>query len=488
MSIPDRPTPAEMEDASRWRLTALRERMLLGDWYSDLTEELGQFLAPEVLARMTHPDVTRNALKSFSEQSNVLYSSAPMTSAGAADLAPITPTELWPLRQRGNLLTIGLRDSYMRCDWYTGTGIAYRVVSPSYVCAWATPEVPTQPVVVKELRLRTATGEKEARWVWETWDTRDPLAPVFTIEREDVDRASGKRGLVDVTALYYDVSKGYPYVRSGLGVMPYVAYHPEITDQLWHWNERRELVDGTLKVGCLWTMWLHGCRDCAHPQRVGTDLDAPSAVTTDGLRPVDKIALDQSSILMLRSIAGRNGSVTTLAPGMDPKTQAEAILAYEAGLAQQAGMSAADVQVGGTSGMSGWAITVSRDGQRRVWAAQEPAARMSDRLLLATAAKISNAYGGTSLPEAAADYSITYAPVGRTGEEIKAEIAEVESLESAGYIGPIDAVRRIHPELDYMGAVAKLTDIAKQKIIVAGIAKAAMPVDPPPAVDPPLGV
>lgn len=473
------PIAEDSYDAQRMATTAKAERMLVGDWYADLTEELGQFLAPEVLQRMTHPDVTRCALRSYSTQQNVLYTSPPTVTAGGAELAPILRPELWPLRQRGHLLTIGLRDSFMRLDWYEGIGVTYRVVSPSYVCAWATPERPDVPVVVREMRLRTHDGKPT--WTRDTWDVSNPASPIFKIETKTED------GWADVTGTHMPslIPGTYPYMRGAAPILPWVMYHPEITDQLWHWTERLDLIDGTLKVGCLWSMWLHGFRDNSNPQRAGIDLEAPQASPTDGLRPVDRISMDQSAILLLRSVSGRSGSLTTLSPAMDPKAAADAILSYEAGMAQSAGLGAADVQAGGTTGMSGYAIVVSRDGQRRAWAAQKPAAEMGDRLLLATAAKLSNAYGGTALPEEPDAYSIAYAEMERTAAEIKGEMDEVQTLVDSGLMGPIDAVMRVYPSLDYAGAVAKLVDIAKQKMVVAEIAKLTAPEPPaPPPVIP----
>lgn len=464
------PTPESPDETERMRVTGQAERVLTGDWYDDLVTELAQFLSPEVLDRMSHPDITRNALKSYATQSNVLYTEAPTVSAGGADLTPILRPELWPLRQRGHLLTIGLRDSFMRLDYYEGIGVTYRVVSPAMIlAAWADPKRPDVVVGLQELRLRQF-GDS-AVWTRDTWDVSNPAAPIFRIETQ---RDSA---WVDVTARYHpDQPAGwYPYMRKGAPVFPWIMYHPEITDCLWHWRERLELLDGTLKVGCLWTMWLHGVRDCSHPQRVAVDVDAPQASATDSLRPVDKIALDQSAILLLRSVNSRNGSVTTLAPAMDPKATADAILSYEAGMAQSAGLSAADVQQGGTSGMSGYAIVVSRDGQRRQWAAQRPAAEMGDRMLLATAAKLTNEYGSTSLPEEPEAYTITYAEVGKTADEMLAELDEAMKLVDAGLIGPIDAVRRVFPAMDQAAAIKHLHDIALQKQIVATIS------GPPPA-------
>lgn len=466
--------------------TALAERMLVGDWRPDLITELMQFLAPEVVKRMTHPDITRNPQKSTSTQLNVLYSGAPSATSGDLDLSPIVTPELWPLRQRGNLYTIGLRDSFMRLDWYEGRGVTYRVVSPSYVMAWADAKRPDVPVMLRELRPRVKPGTQDAVWTIDTWDVRNPTAPVFKIEAQTRD------GWVEVTGQYVS-TPGYPYVRKdGSPIFPWVMYHPEITDRLWHWGDRNELIDGTLKVGCLWTMWIHGVRDCAHPQRTGLDVEAPQAVSTGGPNPIDRIALDQSSILLMRSVTGRNGSLSTLAPAMDPKAAAEAIMQYEAGLAQSAGINAADIQ-SGTTGMSGYAIVVSRDGLRRAWAAQKPAAEYGDKMLLATAAALSNAYGTTTLPESPDSYAIEYVDISRTPDDVIKDLDEGKRLAEAGAIGPVDVVVRAFPGITEAQAIARMESIANQKVIAAKIeadlagalAAVGAPAAPPPA--PPTG-
>lgn len=465
--LPVHPMPELPSDVLRWRLTATRERMMTGDWYEDLRTELEQFFAPQVLARMTHPDTTRNPQKTYNVQKNVLYDESPTvsTQGEAVDLSAILKPELWPLRQRSHLLTLGLRESLMRLDWYEGIGVSYRVVSPAWCIASARPERPDMPVSVQELRPRMAP-EGEVVWTWETWDVSDPTLPVYRIER--IDPQTGRR--VDVSEQYRAGEVGYPYLdTAGAPILPYILFHAQITDQLWNWEEQRELVDGTLKVGALWTLWFHGVRDCSHPQRYGLDVEAPSAVSTSSTTPVDKIALDQSSILLLTSRKEKSGSLNTLAPAMDPKSMAEAIVQYEAGLAQEAGISPADLQVGGTSGMSGYAIVVSRDGLRRAWRAQQPAAAMGDALLLATAARLVNAYGtatGTQsppLPESATSYAVTYAEVGRTPDEIMATFAQIDALAAKGLAGPLDVVQHVYPSLGRDGAIEKLIDIRRQQ-------------------------
>ena len=72
---------------------------------------------------------------------------------------------------------------------------------------------------------------------------------------------------------------------------------------------------------------------------------------------------------------------------------------------------------------------------------------MADQLLLATAARLANLYGGASLPTNQRDYSIKYRGLEESAAERKHE-AETVSLEmSLGLISRVDALRRLNPEI-----------------------------------------
>jgi hypothetical protein len=130
---------------------------------------------------------------------------------------------------------------------------------------------------------------------------------------------------------------------------------------------------------------------------------------------------------------------------MDPRSAAESLKIYESGLSTYAGLNPSDLQV--TGAQSGYAIVVSREGQRRKQREIEPALRIADQTLLATAAKLSNAYGGHNLPTNPRDYSINYRGIGEGPEERKTKAEGIERELSLGVISRIDAVRRLNPEI-----------------------------------------
>ena len=59
------------------------------------------------------------------------------------------------------------------------------------------------------------------------------------------------------------------------------------------------------------------------------------------------------------------------------------------------------------------------------------------------------------------------------------DLEEGDRLMAAGAIGPVDVVMRAYPGMTFEQAVDKLLDIAKQKVIVAGITASAAPKPPP---------
>ena len=78
----------------------------------------------------------------------------------------------------------------------------------------------------------------------------------------------------------------------------------------------------------------------------------------------------------------------------------------------------------------------------------EPANRKGDQIMLARAAKLSNAYGGTNLPEEPREYRISYALIGQSPFERKEELANVEKELSMNLISQVDATRRLYPEIE----------------------------------------
>lgn len=463
-------------DASRWQWSSAILRMLDGEWDADAEQRLADFFAPEVRELLPPAELSCNPILSINAQKAVLYDDAPDVSLaveGGADLdlSPVLVEELWPLMQDRLLKQLAMQEAAVRLDWDRDTGTAsYRVVPASLVTCIADPKRPSVPLAVSEYRIRRTVGGDIEEWTVETWDVRDPKNPVFRIEAID---QRGKR--VDVTATYYVDDDGvpatdYPYRDTACApVLPYELYHARVGTSLWAPKRGREVVSGTLTSAALWTMWIGGVRDGAHPQRLLIDGTVATVATPkpSGGSQVRVVRMNPMAILEVKSDGAGRASHGQWQPAMDPKTAGEAIEAFIAGLAVYADLSPSDISIG-SQGKSGYAIVVSRDGLRRAQKRLVPPCLMGDRRLLAKAAKLANAYGGHALPEDPKAWRIKYADIGRTPDEVKAEREELVARRDQKLAHPVEVFMALNGLDDREEAERQMCEIALWERVHAG--------------------
>lgn len=452
-----------LPEPERFRIqeAALRRRLLSGVWQQDALDRMCDFFAPEVRDMLPPTELSHNPFASTHQQLANLYDEDPELEEGhtAGDTTPLITVDLWALCQDRLLYQSAVNECGMRVDIHVSKGvpkISYRVVYPDMILkAVADPSglSPQTPVYVEELRVRILDGSTV--WTRETWDVTDPEAPTFRIEALSdngkvwVDATTQFAGTTDWPDQYRD--------RTGVPVLPYVLYHRNFGSHMWNTHQGYELVLGTLTVAAIWTMWLAGLRDGSHPQRVLLDGEVPvNAVnSTTGAQVV---RMNPQTILQVRAIqrpdkSFSSPSVTQWQPAMDPKTFGESVTEFEASLAVHAGLSPADVQKGHDA-MSGYAIVVSRQGQRKAAKKMLKPSMLGDQLLLAKAAAIYNrAIGSEIASENPEDYCLEYPALDsmdltheeeermeREEDKAKAENlkAKVEIVEKMLTIGLID--------------------------------------------------
>lgn len=438
--------PKSKADQQRWREQSLRVRLLQGKHVDDVRNEIEDMFAREVAADLEiNPDLSRNPFRLIFQQLNVAYLQPPEVRVDGdeeqPDVASIITPKLWAQQQSTGLYALSLNETMVRVDWKhwaDATEASYRMVLPDTVVVKALKDEPDQPGRVEELRWR------KGEWTWEIWDVRDPAEPVFAIEKYD---EQGER--VDATAEYApELAGSYPYRnKEGLPILPYVMYHKQCGSQLWNWTEGTEISRGALRLAALWSHWSDGFLNAAHPQRWAMDVDTQAGVSrTIGGTPVDIVPVDRKSIIKFISKGPAGGSLGQFSSAMDPMNAAEALRVYEQGLAVYAGLNPSDLQI--TQAQSGYAIVVSREGQRRAQKMIEPALRMADQQLLATAAALSNMYIGTSLPEDPRAYNIHYRALQPSMEERKAQAEVLSAEQELGIISKIDVLRGLKPEIE----------------------------------------
>ncbi|MGI9252742.1 MAG: hypothetical protein ACR2J8_03280, partial [Thermomicrobiales bacterium] len=274
---------------------------------------------------------------------------------------------------------------------------------------------------------------------------------------------------VDVTAEQTrGLEGGVPYRDSaGRQIIPYALHHQAMGSHTWAWRVWAELVAAQLHAGCLQTWLLAGIRDNAYPTRVAIDLDVPSGTiipegSIAGQGSSAYITIEPSTILRMRTAntAQGGGSITTLAATMDPAAVSGVIASYVEQALQDAGLGPPDEAP--SKGVSGHAISISRDALRRSQRQQIPAARLGDQVMLALGASLANRYLGTDLPEDPAAYSVSYHGIPLSTAEIQVAVDRVTKLLDAGLMTRSMALREVHPYLSEADAVALAAEIADE--------------------------
>lgn len=473
--IPSFLKPDSKDDRDRWYEQSLRYRMLNGEHRPDVQKTIQGMFGREFVGELSQQiDLSRNSFKMIWQQLSTAYLHTPEVSAhdeagDPVDLSSIVTARLWPQRQTADLWSLAIRESLFRLDWSPDLGVRYRPVSPDVVVCQALPNQPDVPGRVQEYRRRVKSNG-QAVWTVETWDIMGP-SPVFKIE--ELSQMGKVR--IDVTREFMpDLEPGsYPYLdREGQPILPYVLIHAEVAPKLWNYTTGTELVNGSLRLAAFWTYWGDSYLSASHPQRWALDVTTRAGDTKSiGGKSVDLIPVNHKSILVFRSDGPTGGSLGQYEPAMVPLEGAAALREYEQGLAVYAGLDPSDLKV--TSGQSGYAIVVSQAGKRRQQKRSEPARRMADQAILATAARLSNAYDGTDLPEDAAAYAIRYPGVGESIEERKAKAEIVKAELEMGLISRVEAYRRLNPEVqDEAEIMERLINATRLEGIVRKVAEA----------------
>lgn len=459
-TIPSHITPKNPADRQRWREQALRLRLLEGDFEDDVRDDIRRLFAAEIAYDLElAPDTSRNTFLLVNQQLSTAYLKPPSISIGEEDendLSEVVTPRLWPVQRLNELRVRALNESVIKVGWSTDGEASYQVIDPSTLVVTAHPDYPDRPARVEWLRPR----EDGKVWTWETWDS---IEGIFRIEKV---RDNGTRE--DVTEQYAPGLEGrYPYEDAEGFVLPFVLYHASAaSSRLWSPYNGSELVRGTLRGCSLWSNWQDGFVNAAHPQRYALDADSQAGVTRSiGGVSVDIVPTDRKSILKFSSTGATGASLSQFAPSMEPRSAAEALTTYESGLAIYAGLNPSDLQTSGAQ--SGYAIVVSREGQKRKAEEIAPALRLGDQTLLSTAARIVALFGVATLPTAPREWVVKYNGLGESPLERKSKAEGVKLELELGLLSQVEAVRRLNPELQTdAAAVDRLLSIRKMDEIL----------------------
>lgn len=469
LELSERPLLPE-EDQKRAAHQALRSRLLNGQWSKDLEDALAKHIRPERRAAWGVAEMSRNPYKSLATQvGGALYASPPEVrpAAGGEGLVrSVADAGYWQLQQRKSSDLVGLREGLVRVDWTERGGLLLRPVEPELCHVRALPEAPDVPVAVEEIQQRVDPTTGRLSWCWEILDVSDldhPVHRIVSADRKQDWTSALLKGDKSGAAYQYRDGDGKPY-------LPVPMYHAERTGRLWDPWHGLEAVLGTLTVSVLLTFWVHGVKDGSFAtvllvagRVVGLEVESPSGVRTN------VISTEPGSLIEVAPIEeGMQPSAIQLQPGFDPENLMAAIGRFESGLAEYAGVSAADIVRTGADPRSGVSLSISREGLRAAQARYEPQLRRGDLEVLSVAAKVLNAATGTTHPESG--YTISYPSLPLSSAEQQALREDLLAKVGAGLMSKVDAYIRLHPGISREQAIADLQRIARENMMFPGAA------------------
>lgn len=423
----------------RWQEARRRRRMLEGLWREDLDEILDQHMAKTRQRRQGPPDMTKNVFKSIVLQLSVLYDRPPRLKHESSDAVDqmtvlLNNAGTWPLSMRLQQLVTGQREAarvfMVRPD---GT-VQVENVPADLAHAVASPDAPDEPHTFYRYRIRELEGKEF--WTRDCWSIEDLDNPFFRVESEDGETdLSSDFGIEGWSGESYRcrLTQG---ADAGKPVLPVVLYHASRTGRLWDPWTGIEVVEGSLRIAMLWTMWSHVVKDASWPQRYMVNLRPAAGGETSTQDGENVVEADPAAVLQLEMM--RPGVATVVGqwgPGGDPDAIGKAIRDYSADLSSDFDVSA-DVQRVHADARSGYAIEITRQGQRDAQRRAEPNFRRGDQQFLSAVAACSNGIAGTNLPED--NWDLEYGGVPLSLEERRVMVEEFKVQDELGLTSTVE--------------------------------------------------
>jgi hypothetical protein len=363
--------------------------MLYGRWERDLERQVELEVGDIRRKAWGRPDISANPFRASCSSLATLYDAAGEFSDAAINTA-MESAGFWQLMQRVQRDCIGMREMVVVPHVDEAGALLLRSVSPDLVWATGSPMEPDEPYDLVEAVSRNG------KWMFERYTVSDGVGVwrVYDAARELVSETSGD-------AYPWRYADGTPFV-------PHVVYHAARTCEMWDPFEGVELVEGTLRLGVLYTFYGHCVKNASWPQRYILNARPSGAASAlDGtLNPSQQAAIvtDPSTALSLEGIedAGQP-MIGQWQAASDPDKMLESILAYERRIYAMAGLSPADAQRVAGDPRSGFALAINQENKRADQQRYAPNFRRGDEAL---AARVGALLG---LPAPTEPYRVRYA-------------------------------------------------------------------------------
>jgi len=420
-----------------------------------------------------HVDLSSNVPETIYTQKAVQYDQTPVIRNDSEQDADgligvdglMMQAGIWQMMPRVQRDAFGLRVMLVRVS-ATDTELTYRPVYPDLCTAEVFSDQPDVPVTLSEARLYTIPDSLDGKreWCFDICDISDLGNPSYRVIR-----ASDGEDRSPVYLKTADNPEGdftgdhYPYrLTDGAPILPYAIYRPVKSGRMWDARTESRVFDGGLQAMVYQTMFAHIMRNASWAQKWAIGVEPAGTGTADenedgkGRR---NTITDPAVLLIFEQLADFEGQPTvgTFPVAVTPEEFQAAIGRYERHVAAAAGLEPSDVMRMSGDPRSGYALAISRSGQRLQQRKHEEMFRRGDQSLLTISAAIANRSGLGTFPETG--WRLEYRALPKTPEEAKGEADFLNSEVEAGMMDVVEAYRRRHPGITEEQAEADLVKI-----------------------------
>jgi len=446
-----------------------------GLWEEDLRRAMRMVVSEERLMNWPQLDLSMSLYKSLIVQLAILYARRPVV---YRDDAPLVDPDaeavrdaavrggLWQLAQANQELVLGLREGAITQHSYEDprsgeTRIGYQVIPLDHFWAVGYDDSPDVPHTFYWYRLR---GE---RWTRDVYSIEDPDQPWFRVEDEDGEP-------LDVPGV--EAVSGDAYLwryADGTPFLPQTVYHALRTGKMFDPLRNIELVDGSLRVASLWVFWLHNVYDCSFPQRWTMNMEIAGAKAVNG---VARVTADPAVIFNFESRPGLPGQAGQWLPGGDPEKLGQAIEAFAQHITSGFDISPTDIKRATGDARSGFAIELTKDGERSAQRKYEPQFQRADSEVLGKTAAL------LGLPDS--DWHVRYTGVPTTFSERQMLIDEHAMRREDGLSSPVQLLAALD-DISEDEARRRVEQIMRDNVWHAQLERDLMPPQAAPPPTPP---
>lgn len=387
----------------------------------------------------------------------------------------------WTRMQVVQYLAIGAGDYIVGLD-AEGGELQVQLVDPCNVWTSGAPRSPTDWLVYRELQVVWSPLSEQWIYVWLQFDRRNPERPtrkyisVHTDPSEELDLTG------QLQPAWLEEEYPWRHPRTGRPLIPRVLYRETDSGRAWNHHEKRGIVRGTLNSVLNWSSANNAAVDASGQMVLLAGLDPivkqVSTPAEEG-RQVLSVSVTPGAMLYHRIMDGQQPWAKEVGPGANLPHLLEYATAYEA--RQQARWGLGKTEQRATSNpWSGAALYISAAEKREHARRIAPVFRRADLEAITLASVLLHSQG---IETPAEGYSIVYHEVPRSPEEERAEREEQEWGLQRGLVSSVDLYMARHPGLSREQAIAELTRIRAEQLVIEQRATALAATTPDPLPD-----